>query len=104
MTADEYWHGDPDLLPAFEKNYVERIHREAHIYGLYNFVAFSRALTNFGRSAGLMKCKPQNYLDKPLYTAEVQTKKKITAENIDDEYKKGLNYQLDWVNALSNNK
>lgn len=99
MTYEQFWHYDPNLLTVYQKAYYNRIHEEAHLYGQYNFIALSTALSNAFRKQGT---KPQKYIDKP--NIDKYFKKPITQENIDEEYKKGLNYQIDWVNALSNNK
>lgn len=101
MTDEQYWHGEPDLLQRYYEVYMQRIHQEAHLYGYYQYIAVSTALSNAFREKG-KKVIP--YIEKPLITEEYWNKKKITEENIDEEYKRGLNYQIDWVNALSNNK
>lgn len=101
MTEEQYWHGEPKLLEAYYKTWLESEHQKAHIQGYYYFVAISTALSNAFREKN-KKVIP--YMEKPLITAENWNKKKITQENLDEEYKKELNYQIDWVNRLSNNK
>lgn len=104
MTYEQYWHGDPNLLSIYYKSYMQKLHQEAHIYGYYQFKALESALYNTFSGMDGKQHTPIEYLREPLITAESWNKKKITQENLDEEYKKELNYQIDWVNALSNNK
>lgn len=97
MTEDEYWNKDPRLLEAFYKTYMEELHREAHIYGYYNFVALTTALSNAFRDKGK---KPIPYMEKPIEVF----KEKLTKEKAQMEYRKAVNYQNNWLNALSANK
>lgn len=101
MTYEQYWHGEPNLLGIYYKAYMQKLHQEAHAYGYYQFVAVSTALSNAFREKGK---KPISYLEKPLITAESYNKKQITKENVNQENRRGLQYQNNWLNALSANK
>lgn len=46
QSVDEFWNGDPMLLYAYQKAYVNKIHKQSHIQGMYNFVAFSYSIAN----------------------------------------------------------
>lgn len=49
MTAEEFWHGDPNLVIAFrkaDKLRWERFNTEAWLLGRYNYVAVATALNN----------------------------------------------------------
>lgn len=46
MTPHQFWDEDPDLLFAYQQAYINKIHKQAHINGLYNNLAFSIALSN----------------------------------------------------------
>lgn len=97
MTADEYWHGEPKLLEAYYKTYMESLHQEAHIHGYYQFIAVSTALSNAFREKGK---KPVSYIEKPIDIF----KKKVSKQEVDNENRRAFNYQANWLNALSNNK
>lgn len=98
MTDYEFWHKDPNLLVVFHKEYYRRLHDESHIQGFYNYSALMTALGNFGLK--FQKTKQVPYMEKP----EDPFKEKLTEKQIDDKYRKTLNYQVSWINALSNNK
>lgn len=46
QSVDEFWNGNPNLLFAYYKAYVNRIHKHSHIQGMYNFIAFSYSMAN----------------------------------------------------------
>ena len=97
MTVEQYWHGDPKLLEAYYKTYLEGLHQDAHIYGYYQFIAVSTALSNAFREKG-KKAIP--YLEKPIEIfKERKTKAQVQSDN-----RRAFKHQASWVNALSNNK
>lgn len=101
MSEREFWHCDPKLYQAYQKQYFDRLSCESYIQGSYNFIAFSRALCNFGIQIGFAKGKLQSYLEKPM---NLYGKPKKTKQEVQREYERGRNYQMNWVNALSSNK
>ena len=52
MTTDEFWNGNPDLLYAYQKAYINRVHKQSHIQGLYINLAMNVSLSNAFRSKG----------------------------------------------------
>lgn len=96
MTPQQFWHDDPDLLPAYHKAYYKRLHEQAHVQGFYNHIAFSVALGNAFRKKGQ---KAQNYMSKPLDPFE----QKITAQNVRQIYRKQAQQQIGWLNSVSEN-
>lgn len=96
MTPQQFWHDDPDLLPAYHKAYYKRLHEQAHAQGYYNFLAFATAYGNANRKPGT---QPTKYLSKPLDPFE----KKITAQNVRQVYRKQAQQQIGWLNSVSGN-
>lgn len=97
MTYEQYWHGEPNLLGIYYKSYMQKLHQEAHIYGYYQFVAVSTALSNAIREKG-KKAIP--YMEKPI---EVFKERKTKAQ-VESDNRRAFKHQASWVNALSNNK
>jgi L-arabinose isomerase len=104
MTEKQYWNDDPEKLSIYHKSYMQRIHQEAHIYGYYVFQGMSIALNNFIQALNGKTFTPKNYISKPLITSDEYFRKEITKENLTKEYRRGLDYQMNWVNNLSSNK
>lgn len=104
MTLEQFWHGDPNLITIYQKAYNQKIHDEAFLQGWYNFEALSRALTNALSGLDGKRHKPIQYLDKPLVNANDYYNKPVTEEELEDKYRAVANYQVDWLNKLSNNK
>lgn len=98
MTVEQFWHKEPDLIIAYHKAYYRRLHTEAHTQGFYNYSALMTALGNFGLR--FKKTEQVPYMQKPIDPF----KEKLTEKQVDDKYRKTLNYQVSWINALSNNK
>ena len=46
MSLDDFWNGDFDLLFAYEKAYINKLHKQAHLQGLYINLALSVSLSN----------------------------------------------------------
>lgn len=97
MTVEQYWHGDPKLLEAYYKTWLEGEHQKAHIQGYYVNIAVSTALSNAFREKG-KKAIP--YMEKPI---EVFKERK-TKEQVEKDNRRAFKHQASWVNALSNNK
>lgn len=67
MTYEQYWDGDPTLVKYYREKHkleIEQRNQELWLQGLYNFNAFSTALSNIhfdGKHHHINK-----YLDKPI--------------------------------------
>lgn len=59
MSVDDFWNGDIDLFYAYEKAYINKLHKQAHIQSLYGKLAFELAMSN------AFKKKEDKYIDYP---------------------------------------
>jgi len=67
MTVKEFWEDDPMLVRAYYKAHKlrnEKRNQEMWLQGLYNFAAFSTALSNMHFDG--KKHKPNQYLKEPF--------------------------------------
>lgn len=46
MPLDEFWNGEYDLFFAYQKAYINKVHRQCHIQGLYNQMALMSVMGN----------------------------------------------------------
>ena len=83
MTYDEFWNGNPKMVIAYRKAHeldIKRRNEEMWLQGLYNFKAFSTALSNLhfdGKSH-----KANRYLEKPIDLFEKTEEEKQTEAEI----------------------
>lgn len=102
MTEYQFWHREPELLEVYQRAYYKRIHEEAHLNGAYIYNALQIALCNAFRSKGK---KTEKYLEKPYDPFEKIDKErnKKSLQELKEENKRGTQYQISMLNALSLN-
>lgn len=59
MSIDEFWNGDIDLIFIYQKAYINRLHKQSHIQGLYTKLALELAMSN------AFKRKEDKYINFP---------------------------------------
>lgn len=73
MTYDQYWNGSPELVRYYYRAHQLKLDEQnffAHLYGFYNYAAFSAVISNF--SAGLAgKQGQEKYIEKPIKIREL---------------------------------
>lgn len=94
MTYHQFWYEEPKLLESYQKAYYRKLHEEAHIYGYYDFIGVSTALSNAFRKKGE---KAHEYIQKPIEVF----KKKEKENTARVKFEQGRNYQMSWVNSLA---
>ena len=82
MTSNDFWNEDCDLFYAYQKAYINKLHTNAHIQGLYNNLAFSIALGNVFKKKGE---KPIEYPKEQVFSPfnKKEEKEKTFVETID---------------------
>ena len=68
MSADEFWHGDPWLAYAYKKAHAlrnQQLSEQMWLQGLYNFHAFSTALSNLHFDSK-KNHKVNKYMEEPI--------------------------------------
>ena len=101
MSADEFWHGDPNLCKSYrlaDEYRKEQRNYELWLQGLYNYRALSASLDAFGRGlSGKKGGKSLEYLEYPIpitkreKEAELERKKQRTIKWFMSEGKDGNN-------------
>lgn len=46
MSIDEFWNGDIELFYAYQKAYINKLHKQSHIQGLYISLALNITYSN----------------------------------------------------------
>lgn len=91
MTADEYWSQDPWLAADYRRAHELKrrmLNEQQYMQGLYNFIAFSTAFSNFHLDG--KHHKANEYLKEPLQIFE-KTKAEKEAE-AEKERKKAIDF------------
>lgn len=101
MSADEFWHGDPNLCKSYrlaDEYRKEQRNYELWLQGLYNYRALSASLDAFGKGlSGKKGGKSLEYLEYPIAItrrekeAELERKKQRTIKWFMSEGKDGNN-------------
>ena len=103
MSIDEFWNSDIEYYYCYENAYFSKIHNLAHTQGLYNFEALTLVAGNiFAKNKGEIKQYPtenfymsyikeqnkkQNEMIKNPNHKEKLSIKKITKENLEEQYR-----------------
>ena len=94
MPSDEFWHGDPYLVRAYQKAHqlrIEQRNQEMWAQGIYNYRAFKSVIEAFAYGLSNGKgSKPSEYPNEPIPFSENEQK-------ADTERNKKRT--LDWVKA-----
>ena len=93
MTLNEFWYGDMRLLPAYQKAYYRDVSYRAWIQGNYDSVAFGTVMANAFAKKGAKKAEYPQWAD-PMAKYD---KPRITAENIEEEFRKQQAEQSAWL-------
>lgn len=75
MSLQEFWEEDCDLLFAYQKAYINKIHKQSHIQGMYNNLAFGNIVANMFKGKNQESVSyPQYDVFNPFSNAEQQIK------------------------------
>lgn len=83
MSPHQFWEEDIDLFYAYQKAYVNRVHNQAHLIGLYNELAYSVTMANaFRQKNSDVVSYPKEDVYNPLKT-QAKDKEKTFIESLD---------------------
>lgn len=91
MTPKQFWEEDIQLLYVYQKAYVNRLHRETHLQGLYNELAFSVVI---GKAFSKKENKKINYPKEDVYNPFKQENKKVERKQPTQQMSMNDMYQL----------
>lgn len=78
MSLDDFWNGDCDLIYAYQKAYINKMHNTAYVNSLYNKVAYEVCLANAFRKKGTKATKfPTEAIFNPFSQKQKQEKSYI---------------------------
>ena len=100
MPLDEFWHGDMRLLEAYQKAYIRDKSYTAWINGVHTFEANSKVSYNENRTKRSDKAQEYSDWKDPIN----KKKKKITKENLEQEFRKEQFNQNAWLHNALNKK
>ena len=93
MTPEEFWYGDMRLLAVYQRQYYSNASYMAWLTGYYNYVAFGTTMSNAFAKKGAKKAEYPKWID-PMAK---YSKPKMTAENIEEEFRKQQVEQGAWL-------
>lgn len=84
MSLDDFWNGDCDLLFAYQKAYINKVHKQSHIQGIYNSLAFSTVIGNMFKKKDAKPIEyPQYDVFNPFSDANIDNNNKSVLNKID---------------------
>ena len=101
MSLEEFWHGDPRLLRAYQISYIRDKSYTAWINGVYIFEANSKSLANSNRTKKSDKIEQYNDWKDPV---ETKTKADINRENLEKEFRTSQAMQNSWLHKVLHNQ
>lgn len=98
MTADEYWHGPPELCIAYRRAHnrkKEMINQQLWMQGLYIYKAVAAVMS------GMFSKNSEGYLSEPIrITPLTEQEKRAKAEEERKRLVEALSaWETDWKNA-----
>lgn len=91
MTPNQFWYDDIQLLYIYQKAYINRLHRQTHLQGLYNELAFSVVI---GKAFSKRENKKINYPKEDVYNPFKQENKKVERKQPTQQMSMNDMYQL----------
>lgn len=93
MTPHEFWNEDCDLFYAYQKAYINKLHANAYVQGLYNELAHAIALANsFKKKEDKLIEYPKEQVFNPFN--QQQEKEKTFIQQIDTSQNNNGLYNL----------
>ena len=93
MTTHEFWHEDIRLLEVYQKAYYRNASYSAWVQGQYNHIAHAVVMANAFAKKGQQKAEYPEWKD-PM---EKYLKRKITKDNLEEEFRKQQAEQNAWL-------
>lgn len=94
MSKEEFWYGDLELFKVYQQAYYTKVSYEAWQFGLRNFEAYSKALSNSNRAK---ETDPVSIYDNWVNPMEKINKPVITKENIEEKFREQQIAQNSWL-------
>ena len=104
MTPQQFWEDDPDLIYAYQKEYINDLHKKAHANSLYNYLALSTSLANAFKDKNAKTIEfPKEDVFNPFTHANKQ-KEKSFISSIDTTENNNQLYQIKKILTERGNK
>ena len=98
MPLDEFWHGDLRLLEAYQKAYIRDKSYTAWLNGAFVFEADTKVSANANRTKKTDKVQEYGQWKDPIQKKKV--KRKITQENLEQEFRYEQFEQNAWLHNI----
>lgn len=104
MSPHQFWEEDIDLFYAYQKAYVNRVHNQAHLIGMYNELAYSVTMANaFRQKNSDVVSYPKEDVYNPLKT-QAKDKEKTFIESLDTTENNNQLYNIKKILERRKNK
>lgn len=104
MTPEQFWNEDEELFYIYEKSYINKLHIESHIQGMYNYLALETIFSNAFSKKGSKKSEyPKEAIFSPYNEKYLKKKEleKMTEKEKDKVYRNKMSF---WNKIVRNKK
>lgn len=97
MTPKQFWEEEVEMFFCYRNAYLQRLHNQCHIQGLYNFMAYSISIANMFKKNkndkieypkdNLLKTSLEEHINKINEKKVILKSNQVTKKNLEEQYR-----------------
>lgn len=97
MTPKQFWEEEVEMFFCYRNAYLQRLHNQCHIQGLYNFMAYSISIANMFKNNisdkieypkdNLLKTSLEEHINKINEKKVILKSNQVTKKNLEEQYR-----------------
>lgn len=97
MTPNQFWEEEIEIFFCYRNSYLNKLHNQCHIQGLYNFMAYSISIANMFKKNksdkidypkdNLLKTSLEEHINKIKDEKVILKSNQINKRNLEEQYR-----------------
>lgn len=97
MTPKQFWEEEVEMFFCYRNAYLQRLHNQCHIQGLYNFMAYSISIANMFKNNrsdkieypkdNLLKTSLEEHINKINEKKVILKSNQVNKKNLEEQYR-----------------
>lgn len=97
MTPKQFWEEEIEMFFCYRNAYLQRLHNQCHIQGLYNFMAYSISIANMFKKNkndkieypkdNLLRTSLEEHINKLNEEKVILKSNQVTKKNLEEQYR-----------------
>lgn len=97
MTPKQFWEEEVEMFFCYRNAYLQKLHNQCHIQGLYNFMAYSISIANMFKKNkndkieypkdNLLKTSLEEHINKINEKKVILKSNQVTKKNLEEQYR-----------------